>query len=182
MKREAVGEADVVVLDHARAVDDGRELVGQVERGLAVAGIDALERHAAEVAARELLVGVQARGDDGLDVVVEELLDDGLGALGVEAGDEDVVIVEEDQAGAADKLEALIAVAADAVVGVAVHGDAWVPPRVALGDSEGVVGGAVVEDDDLEVAAGLADDRLDGCRDVLLAVVDGQHDGEEGLV
>ena len=178
---EAVGEADVVAGDHVRAVDDGGELVRQVERGLAVAGEEALEGHLAEVAARELLVGVQARGHDGLYVMVEEGLDDLLGPLRVEARHQHVVIVQKDQAGAVDKLEALVAVAADAVVGVGLHVHPGVAPLVVAGDLEGLVGGAVVEYQDLEVPAGLPQHRVQRVREVLLPVVDREHDGEEGL-
>src|SRR5690606_11395029 len=47
-------------------------------------------------------------------------------------------------------------------------------------DFRSAVGATIIDDDELEVTEGLAEDAPTGCRDVTLAIPDGHDDGNEG--
>ncbi len=60
--------------------------------------------------------------------------------------------------------------------------DAGVLGGVVIADFEGVVGGAVVPEDEFEVGVGLGEDGFDGVGEVVFAVVEGGDEGDFGGV
>ena len=105
------------------------------------------------------------------------------GKLG-EAGEgvklEPVVGFEDAEVAAAGELDSLVHAVAVAGVGFVEEAETGVGGLVGFDDGEGVVGGAVVDTEDFEVAEGLMGEGVEGLAEVGGGVVDGDEDGEEG--
>lgn len=107
------------------------------------------------------------------------------GELG-EAGEgvelEPVVGFEEAEVAAAGELNSLVHAVAVAGVGLVEETETVVGGLVGFDDGERVVGGAVVDTEDFEVAEGLVDEGVESLAEIGGGVVDGDEDGEEGGV
>ena len=136
--------------------------------------------------------GVGGRGDSWGGRVGSEFfevvgLDDfgavPFGELG-EAGEgvefEPVVGFEDAEVVAAGELDSLVHTVAVAGIGLIKEADAGVGSLIGLEDGEGVVGGAVVNAEDFEIAEGLVGEGVEGLAKVEGGVVDGDENGEEG--
>ena len=91
-----------------------------------------------------------------------------------------VVGFEDAEVAAAGELDSLVHAVAVAGVGFVEEAEAGVGGLVGFDDGEGVVGGAVVDAEDFEVAEGLVGEGVEGLAEVGGGVVDGDEDGEEG--
>src|SRR5205823_2597892 len=98
-------------------------------------------------------------------------------------GGEYVVDVHELDPLAAGQLDAPVSIGHQADVGVVGHDpDAGIPLRPGGQQGGGVVGRLVVDHQDVEVAVGLLDDRLQAALEERVAVVDRDADGDDGTV
>ena len=96
---------------------------------------------------------------------------------------EHVVDVHELDPLAPGQLDAPVAIGHQADVGVVGHDpDARIPLRPGGQQGGGVVGRLVVDHQDVEVAVGLLDDRLQAALEERVAVVDRDADGDDGTV
>ena len=91
-----------------------------------------------------------------------------------------VVGLKNTEVAAAGELDSLVHAVAVAGVGFVEEAETGVGGLVGFDDGEGVVGGAVVDTEDFEVAEGLVSEGVEGLTEVGGGVVDGDKDGEEG--
>ena len=93
---------------------------------------------------------------------------------------EPVVGFEDAEVAAAGELDSLVHAVAVAGVGFIEEAETGVGGLVGFDDGERVVGGAVVDAEDFEVAEGLVGEGVKGLAEVGGGVVDGDEDGEKG--
>ena len=91
-----------------------------------------------------------------------------------------VVGFEDAEVAAAGELDALVHAVAVAGVGFIKEAKTGVGGLVGFDDGEGVVGGAVVNTENLKIAEGLVGEGVKGLTEVGGGVVDGDEDGEKG--
>ena len=122
-------------------------------------------------AAVELALGVEAHRVAN-DHVALVLLAEGHHLLEGRLGD-DVVGVGEHEPRAARVLHAIVACVTKATIGLAMVLDVGIAQGIRARDVARVIGGAVVDEDDLHLLERLVDDRLDALGNVLADVVHG---------
>ena len=91
-----------------------------------------------------------------------------------------VVGFEDAEVAAAGELDALVHAVTIAGVGLIKEAKTGVGGLVGFDDGEGVVGGAVVDTENLKIAEGLVGEGVKGLTEVGGGVVDGDKDGEKG--
>ena len=176
---QALGEREARVLPELASVDlvDGED-VGQHQRHvgerepLAVRCV--VELHQPGQALPPVLVALQPA-----DHHVGAGPRDGGHHRLVGPGHQQVVGVEEGEVGAARLRDPPVAGGAQAGVGLVDDPEPRVLGGVPLGDGDGAVGAAVVDQDRLEPGVGLGQQALEGVGDVALDVVNGDDDTQE---
>ena len=91
-----------------------------------------------------------------------------------------VVGLKDAEVATAGELDALVHAVAVAGVGLIKEAKTGVGGLVGFDDGEGVVGGAIVDTDNLKVAEGLVGEGVKGLTEVGGGIVDGDEDGEKG--
>ena len=91
-----------------------------------------------------------------------------------------VVGLKNTEVATAGELDSLVHAVAVAGVGFVEEAEAGVDGLVGFDDGEGVIGGAVVDTEDFEVAEGLVGEGVEGLAEVGGGVVDRDKDGGEG--
>lgn len=91
-----------------------------------------------------------------------------------------VVGFKDAEVATAGELDALVHTVAVAGVGFIKEAKTGVGGLVGFDDGEGVVGGAVVDTENLKVAEGLVSEGVKGLTEVGRGVIDGDEDGEKG--
>ena len=93
---------------------------------------------------------------------------------------EPVVGLKDTEIATAGEFDSLVHAVAVAGIGLIKEAEAGVSGLVGLEDGEGVIGGAVVNTEDFEIAEGLMGEGVKGLSEVGSGVVDGDENGEKG--
>lgn len=185
---DAFGEADRIALDKLAADGAkgsvGKELAAVLEECEKLpAGCDVVEAIALREVLDDAAVGFGILVE-GLSVEIEFVEVLGLEAVGdvLECmGDERIVGIEKDDDTPGRVFEGEIA--CRALAGVDGRGEkteAIIASDCAFRDGESVVGGAVVDNDRLEIAERLRSERFEAFGDIALAIIESDDDGEGG--